>query len=296
MKLPALQFYPGDWRKDPGVQSLTYEERGIWIEILFLMHESDSRGTLTLNGHPISDERLAILLKLDKQKITTVITTLLELGVASLCPKTGALMNRRMVRDEEIISKRRESGRKGGNPAFEAGKHNPYYNQADKQRDKQTNKQVDKRKITPSSSSSTSITSSEEKKERREAKPRDPRIDHPALKAVVEVKGSYPHKDTWDLVIKVVGEEPDVGRLRECWVAWRAKGFAPMNLGWLTDWYVNGVNGNGHNGSHRPDNYQTPAQRGRAAGFAGLLSVVDELREASSGGADETLRRKSLTP
>ena len=53
MKVPSIQFYPADWRKDPGVQALTYEERGIWIEILFLMHESEERGKLTLNGKPI---------------------------------------------------------------------------------------------------------------------------------------------------------------------------------------------------------------------------------------------------
>ena len=148
MKLPALQFYPGDWRKDPGVQSLTYEERGIWIEILFLMHESDQRGKLLLNGKPISDERLSQLLHLDKQKITSVISTLLELGVASKCGQTGAMMNRRMVRDEEIIQLRRAAGQKGGNPAFQKGKDNPYYKLGTKQKDKQ--------KITPSSSSSSS--------------------------------------------------------------------------------------------------------------------------------------------
>ena len=32
-KIPAFQFYPADWRKDPGVQSLSYNDRGIWIEI-----------------------------------------------------------------------------------------------------------------------------------------------------------------------------------------------------------------------------------------------------------------------
>jgi hypothetical protein len=86
----------------------------------------------------------------------------------------------------------------------------------------------------------TNETKREEKPERA-AKPRDPRLDHPALKAVIEVKGSYPQKETWDLVIKVVGDVPDIGRMRHCWVAWRARDFKPMNLGWLIDWYVNGI-------------------------------------------------------
>lgn len=115
-KLPALQFYPGDWRRDPGVQSLTFEERGIWIELLFLMHESEQRGKLVLNGRAASTDRLARMLHIDPEKLETVIETLLDLGVASRCPETGALMNRRMVRDEAILAKRRAAGRLGGNP------------------------------------------------------------------------------------------------------------------------------------------------------------------------------------
>lgn len=92
-----------------------------------------------------------------------------------------------------------------------------------------------------------------EEKEVRErlAKPRDERVDHPALIAVREVKGRFPHKDVWDLVIKVIGPEPNVERLRECWVAWREKNFGPENLGWATDWYLNGIPGERRNGRHR---------------------------------------------
>lgn len=35
-KLPSIQWYPGDWRKDPGVQALDYESRGIYLELLFM--------------------------------------------------------------------------------------------------------------------------------------------------------------------------------------------------------------------------------------------------------------------
>jgi hypothetical protein len=159
-KLPALQFYPGDWRKDPGVQALDYFERGVWMELIFLMHESEQRGKLLLNGKPIPEERLAILLNLDKQKISNVITTFLELGVASLCEETGALMNRRMVRDEELIGKRRDAGKKGGNPALTKGKPNPYYTEVNHE-DKQKITSRDKQKITPSFSFSSSDNTSE---------------------------------------------------------------------------------------------------------------------------------------
>lgn len=60
MKLPAFQFYPGDWRKDPGVQSLSFHDRGVWHEMLCLMHESEERGKLTLNGSGREEQRCAI--------------------------------------------------------------------------------------------------------------------------------------------------------------------------------------------------------------------------------------------
>ena len=52
MKLPAIQFYPGDWHKDQGVQALDLLQRGAWFELLLMMHDSDERGVLLVNGAP----------------------------------------------------------------------------------------------------------------------------------------------------------------------------------------------------------------------------------------------------
>lgn len=117
-KLPAMQWYPGDWRKDVGVQSLSYHDRGVWFEILNLMHESECRGVLLLNGAAMSDDALARLLGLDNQILTTTLTNLLTSGVASRDGETGALMNRRMVRDENLRNIRSKAGKTGGNPVL----------------------------------------------------------------------------------------------------------------------------------------------------------------------------------
>jgi hypothetical protein len=90
-KSPALQFYPGDWRKDSAVQSLSYHDRGVWFEMLMLMHGSEVRGKLILNGKPIPEDALCRLLGLDKQTLNQTITTLLDFGVASRCEETGNL-------------------------------------------------------------------------------------------------------------------------------------------------------------------------------------------------------------
>ncbi len=141
-KLPALQFYTGDWRKDPGVQALDYFERGVWFEILCIMHESDARGKLMLNGKKMPDEALARLLGLDNQKVNQILTKLLEYGVARAEPETGVIFNKRMVEDEKLRQTRREAGKMGGNPVL--------LNQ------KQTT--TDKQIPTPSVSSSSSIS------------------------------------------------------------------------------------------------------------------------------------------
>lgn len=141
-RLPAFQFYPADWRKDPGVQSLDYETRGIWWEIICLLHESDERGVLLLNGNPMPEDALCRLLGLDNQKLTTALTTLLTYGVAKRRESDGAIYSKRMVADENLRQIRKMAGSKGGNPLLV--KQNPTT--------------TVKQKRTPSSSSSSSIT------------------------------------------------------------------------------------------------------------------------------------------
>ena len=111
-----MQFYVGDWRKDPGVQALNFHDRGVWFEILCIMHESEERGKLMLNGAIMPHDALARLLGLDKQILTTTLTTLLTYGVCSRCDETGAIICRRMIRDENLRKIRAECGKQGGNP------------------------------------------------------------------------------------------------------------------------------------------------------------------------------------
>lgn len=113
-KLPAIQFYPGDWRRDPGVQSLDFHDRGVWFELICIMHESQSRGKLLLNGAPMPDSAVARLLGCSEAEWKQTRSRLEAHGVASICPDTGALINRRMVRDEDLRRRKAEAGAKGG--------------------------------------------------------------------------------------------------------------------------------------------------------------------------------------
>ena len=46
MKAPASQFYWGDLRRDPEYHMMSWSARGVWIEMLCLMHFSNERGKL----------------------------------------------------------------------------------------------------------------------------------------------------------------------------------------------------------------------------------------------------------
>ena len=165
-KLPSFQFYPGDWKKDAGVQALSYEERGIWFELMLMMFESPERGKLIFRtGTPIPEDAVARALGLDKQKVNQILSKLLEYGVASKEEDTGIIYCRRMVRDAELSKKRAECGKLGGNPNL--------LNQNSSKREPKL-KQNGKQNPTPSSSSS--ISKEEKYIEKEDSSPEEAKV------------------------------------------------------------------------------------------------------------------------
>jgi 5-methylcytosine-specific restriction endonuclease McrA len=71
-----------------------------------------------LNGRKIPEDALARIIGLDNQSLTTSLTTILDLGVASVEPETGVIYCRRMVRDEKTRQERVKAGKMGGNPVL----------------------------------------------------------------------------------------------------------------------------------------------------------------------------------
>jgi len=112
MKMPSMHFYPADWRKDLAVQSLDYFDRGVWFELLCLMHESDERGVLLLNGRPMPRPVIARLLGLTLEVLDVTLNRIVENGVARQ-RADGAIYSKRMVADEAFCDKRRTAGRIG---------------------------------------------------------------------------------------------------------------------------------------------------------------------------------------
>lgn len=114
-KLPAFQFYPGDWMKDPALRVCSHTTKGVYIDMLCLMFECEQRGVLATGNNPWSDEQVAAAIGGPKDATLSCIAELLAMGVVSR-NQAGAIFSRRMVRDEENRRKLAENGAKGGRP------------------------------------------------------------------------------------------------------------------------------------------------------------------------------------
>lgn len=128
--LPALMFYPGDWHKDLGVQLLTFEQRGVWFELLLRMHDSEERGALVINGRAMTDEEIAILIgwRDETAKLSKILDSLTAKGAASRRQSDSALCNRRMLKEQELSRIRAKAGAAGArqtNAAKKAAKVRP---------------------------------------------------------------------------------------------------------------------------------------------------------------------------
>lgn len=114
---PWMKFYPSDWRADPALRMCGLAARGLWMEMLALMHEATPRGLLLINGNPVAANQLAVLVGADTETVENLLSELETGGVFSR-KKNGVIFSRRMERDENLSRKNRENGKKGGNPSL----------------------------------------------------------------------------------------------------------------------------------------------------------------------------------
>jgi hypothetical protein len=113
VRRPAFQFYPADWRKDSALQSCSGAARGLWIELICLMHECDPYGHLEINGKPPTDAQVARMVGFSVAEYRKALAELESAGVFSRLDG-GAIFCRRMVADERIRNARAEGGKSGG--------------------------------------------------------------------------------------------------------------------------------------------------------------------------------------
>jgi hypothetical protein len=151
VKRPAFQFYPADWRKDSALQSCGMAARGLWHEMMCIMHECVPYGHLAINGQPMSSAQLSRLVGEAERNVTKWLAELKAADVYSVTDD-GVIYSRRMVKDEQLRNTRSEAGRLGGNPIL----LNQKVNQTDNHNANHSANHSANQSPTPSSSSSSS--------------------------------------------------------------------------------------------------------------------------------------------
>lgn len=133
---PWMMFYPQDWRADESLRLCSYAARGLWLEMLALMHRSERYGYLLVKGQAPTDRQLAALTGGTVDEVTALISELETFDVFNR-DRNGTIYSRRMIRDEKRSKTNAKNGAKGGNPKLRkqtgnSGSPNPAENPADK--------------------------------------------------------------------------------------------------------------------------------------------------------------------
>jgi hypothetical protein len=113
MKRPAFMFYPGDWLHDVALRMCSLGARGLWIDLMCVMHQGTPYGHLALqkNGdrRVISASDLAHMLGGNLKEVQALLDELENAAVFSRTPE-GTIYSRRMVADEKLRETRASCG------------------------------------------------------------------------------------------------------------------------------------------------------------------------------------------
>lgn len=115
MKRPSFQFYPGDWLHDAALRSVSVGARGLWIDMICIMHQGSDYGYLKVNHKVILSPNLARMCGATLEEVEGWLIELSDAGVYSVDAER-CIYSRRMIRDEELRKARAAGGVKGGNP------------------------------------------------------------------------------------------------------------------------------------------------------------------------------------
>lgn len=121
---PWMKFYPQDWRADEKLRLCSLAARGLWMEMLAIMHRSERYGQLLIGGRVPTDAQLAVQVGALPDEVTALVVELSDAGVFSRAG-SGAIYSRRMTRDHRKAETARKNGKRGGNPTLSKQTDNP---------------------------------------------------------------------------------------------------------------------------------------------------------------------------
>jgi len=117
---PWIKFYPRDWRGDQALRLVSLQARGLWMEMICLMHEATPYGHLLVGNQPVSVETLARVVGSTVEETQASLDELENAGVFRRS-RTGLISSKRMIADY----KRSKEGRKAKLEALEKSGKKP---------------------------------------------------------------------------------------------------------------------------------------------------------------------------
>lgn len=110
---PWLKFYPRDWRGDQALRLVSLSARGLWIEMLCVMHEASPYGHLLVGGGAVDEAALARVVGADVEEVRALLVELRAAGVLRTT-RSGVVFSKRMTADH----KRSVAGKKAKEDAL----------------------------------------------------------------------------------------------------------------------------------------------------------------------------------
>lgn len=100
-----FKFWVSDWRSDPKLRMCSIGARGLWLEMICLMHEAEPYGHLIIGEDQPSHAQLANMVGMQVEALTPLLDELERNGVFSR-RHSGVIYSRKMVKLDAISEKR----------------------------------------------------------------------------------------------------------------------------------------------------------------------------------------------
>jgi hypothetical protein len=261
--------------RDPKLLTLSWEERGVWAALLALAGEIDDRdGQDKETGKLDTVEYTALRIRCELDRFREILKAFMakERGLVEdrdgilYLPKYARRQRRPPSASREQTRQRKQDERasQGGHEPVtrasrgvtspESESESESETETDSERESSVGAPIGAPPAPDIPFSDEPEPEPEESPPRARARrPKDERHSHPAIQAVFESTGRKPPRVLFDKVIAQVGDKPDVARMKAAYEEWLSRGYKPVNMAWLFDWYVNGVPSNGSRASPGKD-------------------------------------------
>jgi len=112
---PWMKFNPTLFRNDPQLRLCSLGARGLWIEMICLMHDCIPYGHLMMGNRGMTMKELSKIVSETEAKVIRFASELESKRVFSRA-ENGVIFCRKMVRDFAFEARASELGKLGGNP------------------------------------------------------------------------------------------------------------------------------------------------------------------------------------